>query len=212
MLARCAILSMFKQMHLSDVVQQRSWKFDLAGPLGGLLRFGEELSFKAQILGTESADSDTFRWAWVNGDIPPALVEASRALHAALPPEFRVAQFPLAQASGMQLGAVACDQLNAAAYYSGPTGPTGRVILLITDPSFPLHEPGDAVRCMTAITQSVQLGWVRNHRQAVDHFFQSLQWRSDGAGTYSWEGGSSLTTDFTEEGLLKGVRANIVKT
>jgi hypothetical protein len=65
-----------KQLHLSQLVGEEDWHFNMAS---GLLSFGQHLHFQAQLLGTESDHDRTWLWAWANegSHIPPPLLQAA---------------------------------------------------------------------------------------------------------------------------------------
>ena len=70
-----AIVAFKQQLHLGDLVGDLPWAFDVPT---GTLSFGD-LHWHAQILGTESHQTNTWLWAWANtgSNLPPALIQAS---------------------------------------------------------------------------------------------------------------------------------------
>jgi hypothetical protein len=64
-----------KQLHLGELVGKSRWAFDSTG----ILSFGNNHHWHAQILGTESYETNTWLWAWANtgSNLPPAVVQSS---------------------------------------------------------------------------------------------------------------------------------------
>jgi hypothetical protein len=68
-----------RQAIFTDTVGDRDWQLDQDQ---GVLRFGDDLSFPVQIIGSESDRSRTWLWAWANASVEEALTvkaDASRA-------------------------------------------------------------------------------------------------------------------------------------
>eukprot|EP00931_Biecheleriopsis_adriatica_P092215 TRINITY_DN66029_c0_g1_i1.p1 TRINITY_DN66029_c0_g1~~TRINITY_DN66029_c0_g1_i1.p1 ORF type:complete len:270 (+),score=44.12 TRINITY_DN66029_c0_g1_i1:42-851(+) len=174
LVAQHVLESMYKQLHLADVVEERSWSLclDPAKAEYGKLCFGQdqELAFECQLLGSESYESGTWLWAWANESVPKEMACDLRKASGRPIREFGEAQFPLSTASGHQIAVAACGLMGAKAYYSGPTGPSGRLFVLITDASFPacsLRGPEDIARLLRCIGQGLELGWVPACRTAT---------------------------------------------
>src|SRR4051812_21681471 len=76
---RHAAATFAKQMCLQELVGQRDWQFQVRP---GTLSFGAGLAWKVQLLGTRSAVSNTWLWAWANtaSNLPPELLVDSLAL------------------------------------------------------------------------------------------------------------------------------------
>src|SRR3989442_1317459 len=74
--SRSALSSFHKQIYLNELVGAFRWHFDVAT---GIVSFGKDLYWHAQILGTESYETNTWLWAWANtgSNLPPALIQAS---------------------------------------------------------------------------------------------------------------------------------------
>lgn len=64
-----------RQLVLRDTIDDREWTLDQDA---GLLRMGDGVSFRAEILGSTSAKSNTWLWAWANKSISESLTSASR--------------------------------------------------------------------------------------------------------------------------------------
>src|SRR5689334_15394198 len=64
-----------RQLVLRDNIDDREWPMDQDA---GLLRMADGVSFPAQILGSTSAKSRTWLWAWENKSVSASLAAASR--------------------------------------------------------------------------------------------------------------------------------------
>lgn len=64
-----------RQLMLRDSIDDRKWTMDQDA---GLLRMADGVSFPAQILGSTSVNSGTWRWAWANDSVSESLTAASR--------------------------------------------------------------------------------------------------------------------------------------
>jgi len=209
--------SLYKQFHLEEIVKGSAWSLCLDPSQRskyGKICFGSDLAFDCQILGSQSYDSNTWLWAWNNPSVPEDMSRAVAALRSGqgTPAEFLEAQFPLSRASGHQIAVVACGLLKAGAYYSGPTGPSGHVFLLITDAKFPARTPetaDDAVRLVRCIGQASELGWMREAAPAVDAFLNKFGAKLRGDGTYELPGGSLLKVEISPEGHLQAIKTTV---
>ena len=72
-----------KQLHLSEVVGDSDWHFDVGK---GLLSFNADHSWDAQVLGTESEATHTWLWSWANtaSNLPPEVIEAAEMMRVVL--------------------------------------------------------------------------------------------------------------------------------
>jgi len=116
-----AVLSFEKQLRLEELAGECDWSVDLDT---GRLAFDDRYDFPAQLLGTESVESETWLWAWGNPSVTSSqVVTAARRLkvygerHGV--PEFARAQIPLEEVNGHTLGLVVAGLQGADAYYLG---------------------------------------------------------------------------------------------
>ena len=65
-----------RQAAFTDRVGDRDWQLDQER---GILTFGDDLSFPAQVLGSEADRSRTWLWAWANESVEPMLTERAAA-------------------------------------------------------------------------------------------------------------------------------------
>ena len=68
-----------KQHHLAELVGDRPWSLDMDQ---GVIRFGDDIQWRAELLGTESELTETWLWSWANeaSQIPPAMTRGALAL------------------------------------------------------------------------------------------------------------------------------------
>jgi len=58
-----AVLAMEQQLHLADVVGERDFTASLDT---GTISFGEDLTCRCELIGTEAPESGTWLWGWAN--------------------------------------------------------------------------------------------------------------------------------------------------
>lgn len=71
-----AASALARQMALGDVIGERSWGIDVQK---GVLSFGDDLRYPAQLLGTHAFGPGTWLWVWANAqsNIPEQHTEAA---------------------------------------------------------------------------------------------------------------------------------------
>lgn len=176
--ARHLLSSFLKQFHLSDLIGESAWRFDVPT---GTLSFGDDIHWHAEILGTESEETQTWLWAWANtgSNLPAALVQASLEMkklgeqHQI--PELTEPQSALTEdVNGHVLSMIANGVCDADAYYRGPYD-GGAVFLLIKDAKFPQPQESPLSRLATVFPQAISTFSIADHRLALTSYL-------DGAG------------------------------
>lgn len=206
---RYAAASFEKQLRLNELAGECDWNVNLDT---GVLSLGDRYHFPIQLLGTESAQSGTWLWAWANPSIEnPAVLSAARRLqeygdqHGV--PEFVEDQFPLDHAGGHSLGLTASGILQADAYYLGHYG-GGAALMLLDAPE--VGEVGDdsALRMVQVFTQFIS-SFPCDHRPALLAYAQekgyAVQEGEDGLQATNARGG--LRARFDTNGRLEELRA-----
>lgn len=163
-----------KQMRLGDLVGDKArWWFDLEA---GTLTFDDDISFRIQIIGTESEHSNTWLWAWANetSGIPAERLIAAEAVRAFGEQhgvhELIAAQLPLdAIVFGHNLLTIVAGVLNANGYYRAPYE-GGAAFLLIDDPDYPPFDPDPMIRVPLYFPQVIANLPVTDHRTAFEHY------------------------------------------
>jgi hypothetical protein len=115
-----ALLSLEKQDKLARLVGEHLSELDLDA---GKVRFGGELEFPFQVLGTESDNTLTWHWAWSaeQAEMPENLMRSAEELRAwgereGLP-EFTEPEIDLSRADGQMISIIASAVGKASCYY-----------------------------------------------------------------------------------------------
>ncbi|MCO4770084.1 MAG: hypothetical protein KDA24_08655 [Deltaproteobacteria bacterium] len=137
-----------RQSWLANRIGDATWGFDMAT---GLMRFddpktGAVITTACQVLGTESAETETWLWAWANeaSGIPTSLIETARALGQVGSergvPEFSAPSLDLADVDGHTLAVVASAAHAVAGYYRAPYD-GGALYVLLSGPELVEEAP-----------------------------------------------------------------------
>lgn len=138
-LSRHISVSICKQLYLSELIGSSAWHFDLSL---GLLAFGDIHHWQVQVLGTESAVTQTWLWSWANtaSSIPSSLLGSAitMQLHGESQgiPELTEPELSLDRIDGHTIAMIASGICRANAYYRSPYD-GGALYDLIMDESFP---------------------------------------------------------------------------
>src|SRR5215471_12055792 len=128
---RHVIASYEKQLHLGEVIGNRSWSFSTSDCLltfrDGKARWraSAPMLFTTQLLGTVSDGDSSWLWSCANdaSQIPATLIQdACRLRDGGTAPEWATANFELDldDAEDHQVAMTSCGILRADAYYRGP--------------------------------------------------------------------------------------------
>ena len=140
LLDNCAFQAYERQSRLAALVGDRDWLLDTEL---ATIKFGDDLVFRVQFLGTESEITNT--WLWADGNtrvpFPPASLDLCRKVRvrgrSAGIGEFGIDSFPFVEEVGKPtahtLAMVAVSMGGADAYYRGPYA-AGAVFVAINDP------------------------------------------------------------------------------
>jgi Family of unknown function (DUF6882) len=180
-LAQHVIAAMSRQLALADLIGSRSWEVDIQA---GTVRFGSDLSYGIQLLGTESEQDRSWLWAWANtqSNLPPAVLQAAGWLRGygqqSAIAELVEPMFSLDRADGHQLALLASG-LTGRCYYRGPYE-GGALFFLLEGVPAEVLAPARPERAVMAITQVLQAFPV-DHRTAVQSFLHQQGWRVEEA-------------------------------
>ncbi len=163
-----------RQLLLADLLGDLPWSYDLQT---GILSFGDEYQWKAEVLGTESDETCTWLWAWANegSNIPEQKQAASLKLKA-LGEEHGIAELtepmvPLDHADGHAFASIAVGEGLGKAYYRGPYE-GGAAFLLITDDQLQFKVDEPLQRVFTVFPQVISALELPNHREALRGYLE----------------------------------------
>jgi hypothetical protein len=197
-----------KQMFLFDLVGNKPWKYETES---GMLRFGDEIAWHAQVLGTQSDLSKTWLWSWANdkSNLPDKALTFAKAMRnigeARKIPELLKPQYEVTpQLQGHDLAIVAAGVCGAKAYYRGPFE-GGAIYLLIDDEEFPPNIVDPAPRMAMTFIQMVS-AYRCTHAKALagyaSHYgMQHRQEEPNKMSIYS-EGKRVLWAEFDDKGRI----------
>ena len=183
-----AVASFDKQLHLQELIAHLDWSFQLDT---GLLSFGGSWQWRAQILGTQAEQSNTWLWAWANdaSAIPAQLLTAAEVLRFwgerwAIP-QLTEAEIPVGEFDGDYFARLACGLCPAEAYFRGEH-PGGAVYLLICDESYPRCRDRQPLRVFSVFSQALTSLPIRNHKSALLAYLKYC------GLTHRWDGGNLI--------------------
>jgi hypothetical protein len=194
---RHAVASFDKQLHLSELVAELDWHFEMAT---GRLAFGQRFCWRVQLLGTESTATQTWLWAWANREsrIPPNLLRSVQFVKAMGDllnlAELTEPDFSLGETDGHFLAALCCGVCQASAYYRLPYE-GGALFVLVVDEDFPRRMEPVLARMVTVFPQALQSLPLHDHRTAWDGYLRFY-------GLQSTEAGEEIRTGTEGEGTL----------
>lgn len=79
LLAEHGLAALDQQLHLDDLVGEADWLLDQDA---GTITFGGERACPAQLLGTVSDRSRSWRWSWANESIEPTMAKDAESIRA----------------------------------------------------------------------------------------------------------------------------------
>lgn len=201
-----------KQLALGDIIGSQDWTFSMDT---GLLGFGSQYRFKAQVIGSEATYDNTWLWGWANeaSGIPANLLRAGQELRAfgqqngiqqLTQPGFSINQ----ELNGHILSMIASGLCNGSAYYRGPYD-GGALFLLIRDENFPRSTVIPAVRISTIFPQLISAMPIPDHRTAFIAYLQYYGARlkeEPETITAKFDNGDLLQARFLKDNRLEDIR------
>lgn len=209
-----AASSFARQMALGDVIGERPWGIDVQK---GLLRFGDDLEYPVQLLGTHAFEPRTWLWVWANtqSNLPPQLTETA----------LRIRQLGEAQTveaftqPSLQLGditdhmiAMTCSGLEGGRCYYRAPYEGGALFVLLDDVPAEVLAPVSLPRVNTVLMEVISQFDV-DHRRMVTSFLrqQGLHAASNAAAGIRAEraGEGHIEISFDELGRISNVAATL---
>lgn len=209
-----AASSFARQIALGDVIGERPWGIDMQK---GLLRFGDDLEYPVQLLGTHAFEPRTWLWVWANtqSNLPPQLTEAAS----------RIRQLGEAQTvetftqPSLQLGditdhmiAMTCSGLEGGRCYYRAPYEGGALFVLLDDVPPEVLAPVSLPRVNTVLMEVISQFDVDNRRMVTSFLRQQgLHAASNGAGGIRAEraGEGHIEISFDELGRISNVAATL---
>jgi hypothetical protein len=194
-----------RQLALGDLLAGRDWRVDIEA---GTATFGDDLSYRIQLLGTQSEGDRTWLWAWANtmSNLPPELLRVAGWLreygrHLGMP-ELAEPTFSIDRADGHQLALLASG-LTGHCYYRGPY-PGGALFFQLDGVPPEILGPVSPDRALRVLSEVIQAYSV-NHRVAVQSFLAQQGWHmslSQGIITGRHHSGCSIRVEFDASGRV----------
>jgi hypothetical protein len=166
-----------KQLYLQAMLGKARWSFALdEGVLAFTQPHQELLQLNVQVLGTESAETHTWLWAWANTEsgIPLRLLKSAQDLRAFGDregvPELHTPQLPLSsEVNGGRLAAIACGVARAACFFR-VAYPGGLLFMLIKDAKYKRSVMHPLRRIAQVFPRFVAHNEVSDQRAAFIHY------------------------------------------
>ena len=160
-----------RQMALADYLAERPFSLNLHE---GLVRFGEDLSFPIQILGSEVFVNKSWMWAWANQpSVPAELAQASQNLKAFGEendlPAFTQPKVGLDEFSAFELVMASSEILGGHPFYKVPTEHYALFFIILGIPPQALHR--SPVLAASTLSQLIATFEVQ-HRYAAENFLE----------------------------------------
>ncbi|MBA2347913.1 MAG: hypothetical protein H0V81_06410 [Solirubrobacterales bacterium] len=208
-----AILAAEQQRHLADVIGERAFAVDLAT---GRIRFGGELTYDVELLGSEAPGPGTWMWGWANpSGFNAEVTRTARALRELGRergwPAFTKGEVPLdGDVTGPRMAIAGVGHAGAAAHYGAPLGGGGRAYLLLHDPGLALPPP-DLSRLVTVLSTVLQSGEVEDWPAALGLYAGqrglALKRRDETMLLSSPELAGHVRVSFDDLGRVSGIKA-----
>jgi hypothetical protein len=173
------------------------------------LSFGDGTAVRAGILGTYSAKSGTWLWAWANraSNFPPAAMVSSQRLHSLGQQRginrFTSPEMPMVASELPELAICATGLLGARAYYLGRL-PEQVVMFTLEDEAIPTLGPASAPTLVATFLELISRQTIVDHKRAFIAYVtaRGLSVRGDEATLLVPVGAHELVADFDAQNRL----------
>ena len=205
--------SVEKIHYIWSLIEGLDWRVDLDR---GEIYYGDQHTWKIQLLGSEAHAAGTWLWSWANQQmsLPPEVSNAARSLRAFGEerniPELREGSFEVdEELNGEFIATIAAGALRAHGYVMLPYE-GGQAYALVTDPDFPAVDPTSLVWAPRAFATFLSLRPV-DGRKAWRHFLKYHQLTaSEDGDTITGDGpGGSMVATFDEQGRMTNINAKL---
>ncbi len=200
-----------RQLALGDLIGERRWGIDLDD---GVIRFGQDMTFPVQVLGSHASHDDTWLWGWANvrmGLSPRLLVASEKlrsegdALHI---DELTEPKFVLGDVTDHMLAMLCASLCDATCYYRAPYD-GGALFVLLEELPDAVRAPVDGARAITVLTEVVAQVSV-DHRRMCESFLRQQGFAFEGTASLlraTRPDATTLSVEFDEVGRMVGLKA-----
>lgn len=203
-----------RQMALADYLGDRHWGLDARA---GILRFGDDLRFRVQMLGTRADHNDSWMWSWANEEsgLPSAVTALASALrqfgeeHGI--EEFTEPFYVLREGLTGHMLAMACSGVaGGKCYYRAPYE-GGALFMLLDDVPAHVTAPVAAQRAVFVLNDLISHFEVDNRMLAINFLRQQAFSVDEAPGqvTAARPDGSALQIHFDSLGRIAWTEATV---
>lgn len=200
-----------RQQALAEVLGERDWRVDLDE---GRVRFGGELSFPVQLLGTAAEASASWLWAWANtaSHLPPALLADADALRAHGEregiEELAAPSSALGEDGGHQIALLA-GALRGRCYYRAPYD-GGALFFLLEEVPAAVFAPCDDARVLRLLGE-LPMQFALDHRVMSEGLLgdQGYALQRDAVQTVATRGNTRIVLQFDAQQRLSRVQGQL---
>lgn len=202
--------AMIRQRAFGEFLNGRDWNLDLKT---GIVKFGDDLTFPIQLLGSYSEISGTWLWSWDNPGLlswPSKILEFVNKLRDR-GGIFSIPSFPLENISGHEISMVCSHLLGGIPYYRGPY-PNGAVFFLVLDIPEDMNRKMSPVGCIEAMLDALNSQYIYSHREMCLGCLKSQHFDVDETNEHvliGKRGQEEIRIELNEAGLLCNAEAKI---
>jgi hypothetical protein len=201
-----------RQLAFLDLIGDRHWSLKTSE---GVVRFGNDLAFPIQLLGTESSGDNSWLWAWANEQsrLPPQLLVACNQLRdigaREGTTEFCERSFSLDKANGHSLASVASGIVGDCCYFRGPYD-GGALYFLVQEIDGSVLAPVASERAVTVLSEVISQFDV-DHRVMSEAFLRSqgFSLESTPDGLQAVRRGDAIQLSLDAQGRITNIGATI---
>jgi hypothetical protein len=205
--------AMIRQKALGKYLNGRNWNLDLTV---GIVKFGDDLAFPIQLLGSFSELEGTWLWCWDNPGVdnwPPKMLEGAQKLRD-LGGIFNIPCFPLENISGHEIAMVCSELLGRVPYYRGPYT-NGALFFLVQEIPEDLNEKLPPMSCVNTMMDALNSQYIHDHTEMCrgclkgQHFeIEESESEEEGRVMKGKRGREEIMLTFNGEGFLVQAEAS----
>lgn len=208
-LQNCYCSSMVRQLKFGEYLNGRNWNLDLKV---GIVKFGEDLVFPIQVLGSFSELSGTWMWSWENPGASgwnKKILKGVKKLKK-LGDIFESETFELGEElTGHHIAMVCSHLLGDVPYYRGPYQ-HGAIFFTILDVPIDLNPKISCLQCINTMMDAISsCVFIENHKEMVENFLTSQkfvlnEYNNDGKDFIKAKRDEDeVIIEFNEDGFIK---------